>query len=350
MRRSGRTFGGRVALVVGVILLLITSASASAPASAGSGPHSGHYGVHTPIDNAEYAGAICHYTGGALDAIHLRRPILFAVNRTSGLDTQKVGWAFRIEYSTDGTAWTEYTNSPIVARSATDKVNAHFKSRTWHVAAFKTNYWRAINKFYWFYPDVSHVDGVVEHIIYLYQEGQHVGAGHGCPVVQQGTTPTPPPPGHLDIYGVHSLIDDSEYPGVTCLYNNTISDDFLYKIIVRQPIVFGFDRTGGIDTQTVGWNYTIQWSGDNSTWHKLVTSATAKATGSDAANAAWQPRSYTFPARPTHPQYRVLVRMFWYHPGASTRDGLATHFVTYYRGAGKGIYPFPELACGTTLG
>jgi hypothetical protein len=42
--------------------------------------------------------------------------------------------------------------------------------------------------------------------------------------------------------------------------------------------------------------------------------------------------------------------MFWYHPGASTRDGLATHFVPYYRGAGEGIYPFPELACGTTLG
>jgi hypothetical protein len=339
-----------VGLLAGVIAVML---AASAPVSAGIiiGPHSGHYGVHTPIDTGEYAGAICGYSNiGQLDTIKIRRPIVFAFDRTGGVDTQKVGWRFNIEYSIDGNNWSTWNTSSILTATATDKVNAHFMPRTYHLTnPVKTTYFRVTLDLYWFYPDVHHVNGQANHVIAWYQIGPQVGLGTWCPEQQPKTVVTPPPPGHSGKYGVHTLIDTIEYPGVTCRYHNAVSD-YLYKITVRPPILFGFDRTAGLDSQTVGWRYTIQYTDDNVTWHKLVTSSIVKANATDQANAAWQSRSFTFASRPNHAHYRVVVGLFWYYPTASHQNGKAVHPVIFYRGSPDGGMSFLDSVCAISLG
>jgi hypothetical protein len=316
---------------------------AAPPALAGTVEiHSGAYGVHAAIDNTEYAGAKCQYSLQQLDAITIRQPILFARDRTGGTDTQRVGWAFTIQYATDigGTTWADYTNSPIVAHSATDKVNAHFKPRTWHLTnAVKTPFWRVINQFFWYYPDANHESGRTFHVVYHYQVEDQVASGNGCPDLQPKTVTTPPPPGHSGIYGVHLLIDNGEYAGVTCRYGATSFK--LHTITVRQPIAFAFDRTASTDAQGLGWSYTVQWR-DAGTWHELSTSSILKVTATDAANAEWHPRTFTFSGLPTHSYYRVVVHLNWYHAGHA--DGAARHLVSLYHLTGSG-FSFTDLAC-----
>jgi hypothetical protein len=307
VKRSVRAVAGRLGLVLGATLAL--TSVAVAPVLAGAVEiHTGAYGVHAAIDNTEYAGAKCQYANQQLDAITIRQPILFARDRTGGTDTQKVGWAFTIQYATDigGTTWADYTNSPIVAHTATDKVNAHFKPRTWHLTnVVYTNSWRVINQFYWYYPDVNHESGRAYHVVYHYQVEDQVSSGNWCPDSQP-------------------------------------------KITVRQPIAFAFDRSGLTDTQTVGWRYTVQWT-DGNVWHALATTSTVKDTATDGANADWQPRTFTFSNAPTHGYYRVVLRVVWYQPGSSTTAGLARHPVSLYRLIGSG-FAFTDLACARTAG
>jgi len=65
-------------------------------------------------------------------------------------------------------------------------------------------------------------------------------------------------------------------------------------------------------------------------------------------NDDWQPRTYTFSGAPTHGYYRVVVHLTWYHPGASTTDGIATHQVSVYRITGAGS-PFKYMLCPNSI-
>lgn len=337
-----------IAFLVGVLLLGLVGGTS--PALAGPGTHTGHYGVHTLIDNGEYAGAICGYTSAFLDTIKIRRPIVFGKDRTGGVDTQKVGWRFNIEYSFSGTSWSHWSTSSLVVATATDKVNAHFKPRTFHlVNPVKTTYWRVTIDLYWYYPDLNHQNGHANHVVNYYQIGLQDKYQTWCPENQIKTISTPPPPNHSGNYGVHTLIDNGEYAGATCRYHST-SDDFMYKLSVRPPIVFGFDRTAALDSQTVGWRYTIQYTDDNATWHQLVASSIVKTKATDQANAPFQSRSYTFPSQPNHAHYRVVIGMFWYFPNASHQDGKAVHTVANYGIAPDGFPTVIDGVCASTTG
>lgn len=335
-----------------VSLVLALTLAGGVPALAG-GVHTGHFGVHTLIDNSEYAGAICGYgNSGLLDKIKIRRPILFGYDRTGGVDSQKVGWRFNIEYSFSGSSWSPWSTSSMVTASATDKVNAHFKPRTFQlVNPVKTTYWRVTVDLYWFYPDVNHVNGHAYHILSWYQIGVQVSNQTWCPQQIIKTIPTPPPPGHSGRYGVHTLIDNGEYQGVTCLYHNVPGDDYLHKIIARRPVVFAFDRTAGIDSQTVGWKATVQFTDDNTTWHKLIGTPIVKATATDHVNAAFQPRAFAITSPQSHAQFRVVTRLLWYYPSSSQVNGRAVHAVAYYRNAGPSFTPYTTMdKCSNSLG
>lgn len=342
----------RVSWIVGVVVavILLAAAPAAAGVPIGFGPHSGNYGVHTLIDNGEYAGAACGYNSiGTIQNIGIRGPIVFGFNRTSAVDTQKVGWRYRIQDSDDGNSWSNVSTSNLVKATATDKVNAHFPARTFNFEIVPlTTYFRVTIDLFWFYPDATHVDGRANHVVEWYRIDSQI-AQTWCPEQQPKTVVTLPPPGHSGNYGLHSLIDNGEYPGVTCVYNNTKDNDFLRSMVVRAPIVYAVDRTSGVDTQTVGWKYTIQYTSDNTTWHPLVTSTLVKATATDHANARFGSRTYDFGPFPSY-SYRVVVHILWFYPTSSVKNGTAAHLVTYYRGGGPGVSFVTTDFCGDTLG
>ncbi len=90
--------------------------------------NSGNEGVHIVIDRPDAPGATCRYP----DRTHLRKlvvqpPIVYAYDRSSDLDGQKVRWRFEVWTATDPVAdWTELGVSPWQTVRATDASNARF--------------------------------------------------------------------------------------------------------------------------------------------------------------------------------------------------------------------------------
>lgn len=92
----------------------------------------GTTGVYTLIDTVHFPGVRCGYeyesSAVVLHSFRVRRPIVFAMDTTSGEDRQMVGWRFRIQESVDGgKTWIlSYKGSPHLA-TATDSQPAAFK-------------------------------------------------------------------------------------------------------------------------------------------------------------------------------------------------------------------------------
>src|SRR5262245_1451244 len=86
--------------------------------------------------------------------------------------------------------------------------------------------------------------------------------------------------------GRWSLIDTARYPGATCYFAFTLSDDTLHRISVRAPVMFAVDATSGVDRQTVGWRFIIQHSDDGLTsWQVEKNGPMVLARASDQYNA-----------------------------------------------------------------
>lgn len=137
-------------------------------------------------------------------------------------------------------------------------------------------------------------------------------------------------------HGVHVLVDTIEYPAVACIYSATHE---LVEMRIRAPIVFGYDRTAGTDSQTVGWRFRVQ-SGDavatagptgTLVWTNWATSSFLQAPATDKQNAAFTARTYTFgPEVLDHLFWRIRVDLRWYHP-AGVVDGTANLSPDLYR-------------------
>jgi hypothetical protein len=133
--------------------------------------------------------------------------------------------------------------------------------------------------------------------------------------------------------GVHTLIDTTEYPAVTCTYRNP--GDLLHTMNVRAPIIFAFDRTAGTDSQTVGWRFRIQratTASGSTDYAPFYVSPTWKAVTTDRRAAQLSPRAYTFASQIGGFRYRILYDLYWYYPSAHKVDGRAVHLNTYYLG------------------
>jgi len=127
-------------------------------------------------------------------------------------------------------------------------------------------------------------------------------------------------------FGVVALIDNPTFSGGICFYDPDNAQD-LVRMKVRRPIVFAYDRRPGrLDSQTVGWRYTIQVSDDLTTWSNLYTSPIQTRTATDVTNADFRPMAHAFSS--THAAYRARVQVYWYRSGAI--DGQATLYPFYY--------------------
>lgn len=156
--------------------------------------------------------------------------------------------------------------------------------------------------------------------------------------------------------GVWSLIDTQQYPAVTCYFHNVTTDDYLYRISTRAPIVYAVDRTTGRDSQSVAWQARLQgYDYTNSVWVPLWKSKWVTRTATDAYNAQWPAWAVSAPIDSslfqTYSAFRVRVAIRWDHPGStssvdSSLVATPQYYVDHYGGQDHEFVS----SCGDTLG
>jgi hypothetical protein len=126
IRRAGR------ALVVSTatfVVLVLTAGSVFADTELGD---TGKVGDHYLNDQSGYAGATCDYTpdGQVMTVISVRAPNIWARDKTTSRDRQRVGWRFIVRRRKDtSTKWTTLYTSSIAKARAYDNQTAFFETR-----------------------------------------------------------------------------------------------------------------------------------------------------------------------------------------------------------------------------
>lgn len=169
MSRSGH-LSGRLpfALTIGTALALAVSSVAVADTPLGDDLQ---VGEHRLRDSASKAGVKCFYLisddrdGPA--TIRVRAPRVFARDRTSGRDSQKVGWQVTVRYSDDGTNFSTLFTSSVQKATTTDASVAPFTARDLHVTDLL--FIRVRIRMYWFRPGTNNeVEGSSFHEVDYY--------------------------------------------------------------------------------------------------------------------------------------------------------------------------------------
>src|SRR4029077_19234034 len=87
------------ALVLAVAAIAVPGATALAVGEAADPPDPvvhGKVGAFAIVDTTEYAGLALEDQALALDSIKVRRPIVYARDRTSAVDHQETGWRWEL--------------------------------------------------------------------------------------------------------------------------------------------------------------------------------------------------------------------------------------------------------------
>jgi hypothetical protein len=152
----------------------------------GYGTHDGAYGLHWILDhvgpNPEYPAVTCAYDDSyQLDAIKVRRPIVFARDRGPGVDSQPVGWKAVVQIADAPPpgiaapagvepAWSFYRESPVQKDGASDRYWADFLARTIDVPASLANkQLRVVYRMFWYAPDGHTIRGRANDRPYWYR-------------------------------------------------------------------------------------------------------------------------------------------------------------------------------------
>lgn len=154
-----RRLGAAVAL--GTVLVIGTTAVAVANTSHGL---IGSYKMHDQQASPE---SICNYTSGdnstAANNIQVNPPTVFARNRTTGTDHQRIGWRIRLEESADYIHWYSVGKTPVQKANATDSTAAPLSPLLISVT-FDNAYSRIRVDIFWYRPGSSStVQGSVAH-------------------------------------------------------------------------------------------------------------------------------------------------------------------------------------------
>ena len=129
--------------------------------------------------------------------------------------------------------------------------------------------------------------------------------------------------------GRHHLRDTLVRPGATCRYEG----HHLTEIDVRPPVMYAKDRTGGNDSQSVAWTFTIQVDLDNDpgTWYSGWNADSQRATATDATPASLKKLALHLPPHAGYFHVRVQVVMYWLYPTKWVIDARVTTLVAHYR-------------------
>lgn len=132
--------------------------------------------------------------------------------------------------------------------------------------------------------------------------------------------------------GTYVVTDTSAKRGANCIYLNSGTNPKLTSISVRGPKVFGSHSK----TQSVGWSFEIQRQDplpqdpSQMIWNPIYDSPAVKSKASSSKPVVFSRRSWTAGKHPKR-QYRVMVTINWYKPGAPTVvEGSITGRVVWY--------------------
>lgn len=153
-----------------VILLAIVAGAQAARADTELG-HTGETGRHRLADMYESPGAVCDIIFPGPDSlgetrIRVNPPIMFARDRTAGIDRQVVGWRAEISALDERTgSWQVVRRSPITRDFANDNLASYFEGIGW-LAEFPVarGAYSASVEMLWYAPtDLERVEGSAVH-------------------------------------------------------------------------------------------------------------------------------------------------------------------------------------------
>lgn len=139
---------------VAALLLIAVQPAAAATVLSHSGT-TGPYSLTDAVSPPGHQAVVCNYLLATekLATVTVRHPQVKAVNRTSGRDSQFVGWQFIVQHRTpSGTAWSTIASSSFVKARAYDNLAAAFTDGTWAASATPSGRYRIILVIRWYTP------------------------------------------------------------------------------------------------------------------------------------------------------------------------------------------------------
>ena len=283
-------------LVATLLAASTLPASAAVPAPVDDPP----VGRHVLIDTQEFPGANCRTQSvGDLQSIRVRRPVMYARNRTSGTDHQIVGWRWELRDA----SMTRIDQGPFEKADATDKRPAAFSNRTVDMSGRPEGTYFVSIRMRWYKPGSStRIQGTAHHFVrdYGLDGGAVFPLDTGC---NDGLAIFIPITEHAGDRGVHVLLDDAHATPVRCIYGPGALGG-LVAVTVRQPIVLAHDTGPGTQTQDVRWRFIVEGTNDaipdkDTDWTQLTPSvpfAVASATDRRPAGFGARSRPITRPS------------------------------------------------------
>jgi hypothetical protein len=169
-RRRGRLAATWLAALVVVASLFSGAPVARADIELG---HDGLTGRHLLADMYDSPGAVCDIVLPGHDSLgetwlRVNPPIMFAVNRTEGVDEQQIGWRATVSALNEGTgAWRVVRRSAMTRTMASDELASYFNGQGW-LAGFplaRATYSVTV-EMVWFDPeDPRQIEGRATHAI-----------------------------------------------------------------------------------------------------------------------------------------------------------------------------------------
>jgi hypothetical protein len=144
-------------IVLSLALLAPGGALADTPVS-----HSGVRGIHGLPDTREQPNVRCTYDPDE-EALQVRvlAPVVYAVDRGAGVQSQRVGWRFRVQYSS-GLGYSTWKTTTTITATATDRRPAGFELRSKSFAKAPPVSYRVRVDMYW-YDSAGRVTGRATH-------------------------------------------------------------------------------------------------------------------------------------------------------------------------------------------
>ena len=167
---------GRLATGVWLAMLVIGASLCSGMPVALADMELGHDGLtgrHRLADMYDSPGAVCDIVLPGRDSLgetwlRVNPPIMFAINRTGGVDEQQIGWRATVSALNEDTgAWREVRRSAMTRTTANDQLASYFNGQEW-LAGFplaRETYSVSV-EMVWFDPDnPRRIEGQATHAI-----------------------------------------------------------------------------------------------------------------------------------------------------------------------------------------
>ena len=167
---------GRLATAVWLVTLVIGASLCSGMPVALADTELGHDGLtgrHRLADMYDSPGAVCDIVLPGRDSLgetwlRVNPPIMFAVNRTDGVDEQQIGWRATVSTLNEDTgAWRVVRRSAMTRATATDQLASYFNGQGW-LAGFplaRATYSVSVEMVWYDPDDPRRIEGRATHAI-----------------------------------------------------------------------------------------------------------------------------------------------------------------------------------------